>query len=90
MATKHADAISLNWLLKLWHEKHHGNQKMYYLASTTMTDNAIEMIEKAGYEFTNDPFLAFYFGIPSEDEVLINKLKAEFGESIPIFHSDDL
>ncbi len=90
MNTKLADAISLNALLKPWHNTHHEGQKMYYLASTTMTDDAIEMIERAGYEFSDSPDLAFYISIPAEDESLITKLTNTFGNSIAIIHSDDL
>ena len=87
MATKKAESISLGALLRLWHDKHHKEQKMYYIADVGMTDSIRDLIREYGYEIEED---GFYYGIPSEETELIHTLSDQYGSQLVIISSDDL
>ena len=87
MATKHAESISLGALLRLWHDKHHKGQKMYYIADVGLTDNIRNHIRDYGYEIGED---GFYYGIPAEETKLIRTLSDQYGSQLVIVSSDDL
>ena len=87
MATKKAESISLGALLRLWHDKHHKGQTMYYIADVGMTDSIRDLIREYGYEIEED---GFYYGIPSEETELIHTLSDQYGYQLVIISSDDL
>ena len=87
MATKHAEPISLGALLKLWHDKHHKGQKMYYIADVGLTDSIRNHIRDYDYEIEED---GFYYGIPAEETELICTLSDQYGSQLVIVSSDDL
>ena len=87
MATKHAESISLGALLRLWHDKHHKGQTMYYIADVGMTDSIRDLIREHGYEIEED---GFYYGIPATEKDLIRTLSDQYGSQLVIVSSDDL
>ncbi len=87
MTTKQAESISLGALLKLWHDKHHKGQKMYYIADVGLSTPVINLIREHGYEIDED---GFYYGIPATEKDLIRTLTDQYGSQLVIVSSDDL
>ena len=87
MVTKKAESISLGALLRLWHDKYHKGQKMYYIADVGLTDSIRNHIRKYGYEIGED---GFYYGIPAYGTDLIRTLSDQYGSQLVIVSSDDL
>lgn len=87
MATKKAESISLGALLRLWHDKYHKGQKMYYIADVGLTDSIRNHIRNYGYEIGED---GFYYGIPADETELIRMLKDQYDSQLVIVSSDDL
>lgn len=87
MATKKAESISLGALLKIWHDKYHKEQKMYYIADVGLTDSIRNHIREYGYEIKED---GFYYSIPAEETDLIRTLSDQYGSQLVIVSSDDL
>ena len=87
MVTKKAESISLGALLRLWHDKYHKGQKMYYIADVGLTDSIRNHIREYGCEIDED---GFYYGIPAEETELIHTLSDQYGFQLVIVSSDDL
>ncbi len=87
METKKAESISLGALLKLWHDKHHKGQQMYYIANVGLSTPVIDLIRNHGYEIGED---GFYYGIPATETELIRTLTDQYGSQLVIVSSDDL